>query len=284
MSYSTVTSTWLQRDPEGYVDGPDMYQAFGSNPITNRDPNGTQLFYDKTPGENKTGTIQIYGLYRYVAGADFQANIEDVAKQLKEILEKEFNSHNYKWTDSAGVVWTVQFKAIIITDKALSAKDCNLSEPLEFGTAADEAKYQIYKSKGAFSEVTVHDPATMVNSKEDHAAHPNSMPSTWSDPKYLATLLMHELIGHDLNNEDEYDPKKYAANSIMQSPQGDSFEQRHFDAGFVGTSNIGGPKINLQFGQTHQLVKDDPFMQNWLGTDTDKMRQSFIDQVKALGK
>jgi len=34
---------WLQRDPEGYIDGPNLYEAFGGNAVANTDPEGTGI-------------------------------------------------------------------------------------------------------------------------------------------------------------------------------------------------------------------------------------------------
>lgn len=38
--YDPKLGRWLQRDPKGYVDGPNPYEAFGGNPLANVDPFG----------------------------------------------------------------------------------------------------------------------------------------------------------------------------------------------------------------------------------------------------
>jgi RHS repeat-associated protein len=40
--YAPQHGRWLQRDPTGYSDGPDLYEAFGNNATANTDPFGTQ--------------------------------------------------------------------------------------------------------------------------------------------------------------------------------------------------------------------------------------------------
>jgi RHS repeat-associated protein len=40
--YVPAHGRWLQRDPMGYADGTNLYEAFGSNPTANVDPMGTQ--------------------------------------------------------------------------------------------------------------------------------------------------------------------------------------------------------------------------------------------------
>jgi len=41
--YDMKHGRWLQRDPKGYVDGPNLYEAFGGNPLVNLDPSGTDI-------------------------------------------------------------------------------------------------------------------------------------------------------------------------------------------------------------------------------------------------
>ena len=41
--YAPQHGRWLQRDPTGYSDGPDLYEAFGNNATANTDPMGTQV-------------------------------------------------------------------------------------------------------------------------------------------------------------------------------------------------------------------------------------------------
>jgi uncharacterized protein RhaS with RHS repeats len=43
MSYSPTTGRWLERDPVGYVDGLNLYEALKSNPTNYLDPMGTQI-------------------------------------------------------------------------------------------------------------------------------------------------------------------------------------------------------------------------------------------------
>jgi hypothetical protein len=40
MSYDPTVGAWTEADPDGYVDGPDRYQAFASNPANRVDPSG----------------------------------------------------------------------------------------------------------------------------------------------------------------------------------------------------------------------------------------------------
>jgi RHS repeat-associated protein len=40
--YDLTNGRWLQRDPMGYVDGPNLYEAFGGNPLANVDPDGEE--------------------------------------------------------------------------------------------------------------------------------------------------------------------------------------------------------------------------------------------------
>ncbi len=41
--YDLKHGRWLQRDPLGFVDGPNLYEAFGGNPMVNLDPEGAGL-------------------------------------------------------------------------------------------------------------------------------------------------------------------------------------------------------------------------------------------------
>ena len=41
--YAPQHGRWLQRDPTGYADGPDLYEAFGNNATSFADPMGTQV-------------------------------------------------------------------------------------------------------------------------------------------------------------------------------------------------------------------------------------------------
>jgi RHS repeat-associated protein len=38
--YDMKHGRWLQRDPLGFIDGPNLYEAFGGNPLVNVDPEG----------------------------------------------------------------------------------------------------------------------------------------------------------------------------------------------------------------------------------------------------
>jgi len=40
--YDLAKGRWLQRDPKGYVDGPNLYEAFGGNPLVFVDPFGLE--------------------------------------------------------------------------------------------------------------------------------------------------------------------------------------------------------------------------------------------------
>jgi RHS repeat-associated protein len=42
--YDPQHARWLQRDPLGFVDGPNLYEAFGGNALVNVDPAGTSWF------------------------------------------------------------------------------------------------------------------------------------------------------------------------------------------------------------------------------------------------
>lgn len=42
--YDPENGRWLQRDPAGYVDGGNLYEAFGSNGVANTDPTGEKIY------------------------------------------------------------------------------------------------------------------------------------------------------------------------------------------------------------------------------------------------
>ena len=42
MSYDPAIGQFLERDPIGYDDGPNQYEAFHSNPLSFVDPMGTE--------------------------------------------------------------------------------------------------------------------------------------------------------------------------------------------------------------------------------------------------
>jgi RHS repeat-associated protein len=43
-TYDPANGRWLQRDPKGYADGVDLYEAFHGNSITHVDPLGTEVW------------------------------------------------------------------------------------------------------------------------------------------------------------------------------------------------------------------------------------------------
>jgi RHS repeat-associated protein len=43
-TYDPKEARWLQRDPTGYADGPNLYESFGSNPASFTDPLGEQTY------------------------------------------------------------------------------------------------------------------------------------------------------------------------------------------------------------------------------------------------
>jgi len=55
MSYDTVTGRWLEPEPfeANYIDGPNLYQAFNSNPLSNVDPSGMAPTQPEAPGGNQ---------------------------------------------------------------------------------------------------------------------------------------------------------------------------------------------------------------------------------------
>ncbi len=42
--YDPVNGRWLQRDPKGNIDGPNLYESFGGNAVRNVDPMGTDIW------------------------------------------------------------------------------------------------------------------------------------------------------------------------------------------------------------------------------------------------
>jgi hypothetical protein len=49
--YDVKHGRWLQRDPKGYVDGPNLYEAFGGNPLANVDPMGEDSISEETDAD-----------------------------------------------------------------------------------------------------------------------------------------------------------------------------------------------------------------------------------------
>jgi hypothetical protein len=66
--YDLQLGRWLQRDPKGNVDGPNLYEAFGGNLLANVDPMGTR--YKLASGWNNGDEVywQDYGLLGRVDG------------------------------------------------------------------------------------------------------------------------------------------------------------------------------------------------------------------------
>ena len=79
---------WLQRDPEGYIDGPNLYEAFGGNAVAAMDPsglyyklwstweNGAEVYWqDICPigwwAAGRPGAELLLGQYHYVDGQKF---------------------------------------------------------------------------------------------------------------------------------------------------------------------------------------------------------------------
>jgi len=56
MSYDPTVGRWLEQDPAGYIDGPNMYQFEDSNPATLVDPSGLAATISE-PGFNENSII-----------------------------------------------------------------------------------------------------------------------------------------------------------------------------------------------------------------------------------
>jgi RHS repeat-associated protein len=68
--YDLTNGRWLQRDPMGYVDGPNLYEAFGGNPLSHVDPDGTRYKLASGWANGDEVVWQDYGYFTGVT-ADF---------------------------------------------------------------------------------------------------------------------------------------------------------------------------------------------------------------------
>lgn len=50
MSYDPTLGRWTRQDPAGYVNGANLYEAYGSNPVTRSDPEGLDWTYTAPDG------------------------------------------------------------------------------------------------------------------------------------------------------------------------------------------------------------------------------------------
>ncbi len=55
-SYDPINARWLQRDPKGFVEGSNLYEAFGGNASANTDPMGTELWVR----EDEKRTLEVF--------------------------------------------------------------------------------------------------------------------------------------------------------------------------------------------------------------------------------
>ena len=62
MAYSPTLGRWAKQDPAGYVDGPDLFIAYGTNPASMLDPEGLKIILEGTEKEKKTLTEMLEDL------------------------------------------------------------------------------------------------------------------------------------------------------------------------------------------------------------------------------
>jgi RHS repeat-associated protein len=117
-------SRWLQRDPIGYADGMNLYEAFGSNPTGNIDPMGTRYYlrieFTDTGELALAGSFWKDGTYEYLGQFDpgdpefvWMKTTDGTRKVPFKLITKEANRWIlHPWSASGWAEWAVN-KGII---------------------------------------------------------------------------------------------------------------------------------------------------------------------------
>jgi RHS repeat-associated protein len=291
-----VLGRFMQRDPIGYRDGMSLYEYVASSPTAFGDPTGERIFFRRQLDKGgESGTITMYNLLRYKAasGEEKTMNIEAVAAEHKRLLEQGFNDKNYVYNDGKAK-WRLKLVTIITTKPCPISRDefnerfNKLKDPDSEEWAKLGAEYWV--NTFGFTEIKVTGKrSSWYSLRCVPGADPQFSHMTFQD------ILLHELVGHLLNNMDERNTttgvrlpfRDWYVQFRGEAPEVDSlmrgdviesrgrhrFYNRHFAAGIDDISNITGGPINkayvtfpgrarpskLHIGDmTHELVKTDP--------------------------
>jgi len=256
-------------------------------------------------GGQTPNTITMYVLLRYYVAPDSTkyisaAELKKIAKTHTQILESAINDSSYVHTEGK-TSWRVRAKVIIITDKPyLAAENDNDLKNLRWNSKEyleKSVKFNVHSRSGAFSMVGV----TCQDKSGTHADdgyRANLVPAF--DPKWKSStfrdLLVHELIGHGLNNFNEIGADRSALekqlgvklppDAIMSydaSPN-KTFYQRNWAAGFQDQSNVPGRNIipGSPSDNTSNLDLSDPWFSKNIADPSE--RQPTLDMVKGIIK
>jgi len=318
---------FLQRDPlnanesgGGYQDGMSLYGYVRSNPVAASDPSGHRIFFKKSKVKevsgNRMGTITLYNLLRYTAGAcceekwgkgNVEKKLKETAKTHAGLLEDYINSgkgnggKKYTYYDRT-VTWTIRLKVITTTEKAYAPAEHDKAIRKELSNDEfyrEMAKSRVHFSGEAYANVTVLcEP--QGREKYDLAHVPATPDATWTRITH-AQLLAHELIGHHLNNYDEANKygihrhnadklrdrlgDQFMEDSIMTYNKGArKFYSRNFAAGIDDVNNITGKPFDRRkvLDSTSELNVKDPWVSRYkkVAPYVVDMIQGIIDSTK----
>ena len=240
-------------------------------------------------GGQTPNTITMYVLLRYSVAKDSAKSItpkqlEAIAEIHKRCLEGAINNAKppYDYVDTRGRSFRVRAAVIIRTDHAQSLEDYNNAKRGKTGDEAARARayFDAYGEFGAFTSVQV---TTNVPKDRSGREYYNSglVPANntgWKDVT-LEEVLLHELLGHGMNNQDEENKPEFReynkdilvealgkpieSDAIMTYGKGKCrFYPRNWEAGFQDKSNIPGKKVvsgDEVFDNTTALSITDPW-------------------------
>ena len=98
--YNPRTFTWNTQDPLGYVNGPDMYQFVGDNPINRFDPSGLQTTTIGLPCVLKA--MKAFRSANVLATSQFEGDMDYYVAAHYQIAAANTESELYK-----GIIFTV---------------------------------------------------------------------------------------------------------------------------------------------------------------------------------
>lgn len=258
------------------------------------DPSGTRIFFEKseTDGQN---IITMYVLLRYTVLENSRDEIDAtelkrIAETHRKILESEINNANYDYAED-GKLWRVKAKVIISTEQTIiREEDFEKSvrgiqkETEEYQSA--HVAYRINRDRlGAIDNISITSkpvPVKVYNLRMVPAYN------RWGDGHEFAYLLVHELIGHHLNNVDEDSPSNkekmerdlkepLPAYSIMSyaKTKEKKFYPWHWEAGFQ--DKYIGPKFRND--HTSSLdIKDE-----WFNAfDTQQEKENALRAIREI--